>query len=88
MITPTSDNTNEVKGIIVPSLGLDYAPFDSLTISLTGKVYIVPKGYSDNYNDINREAAKNAAGLFTTNFLDVNKTFWYGGLNLGIRYTF
>ena len=72
---PTTDNASEVKGIIVPSLALDFAPSDSLTISLTGKMYIVPKGYSDNYNAVTRESVANLSGLFNTNFTDVNKTF-------------
>ena len=101
----TTDKANETKGVVVPSLSFDYTPIEKLTISLGGKFYIVPGGYSDAYSN-NAKAAANASVSDITTF-DANvlasgnlplgltpayanykQSFWYGGLNLGVRYTF
>ena len=38
-----SEKQRETKGVIVPSLAVDYNPTPNLSISLAGKFYIVPK---------------------------------------------
>ncbi|MDI9313861.1 MAG: hypothetical protein QM529_04210 [Hydrotalea sp.] len=86
--TPTTDNADQIRGVIVPSLSLDYTPTSNLTLSLAGKLYLVPGGYSDNYNPINQAAAADSVNAFTVNYTAVNKLFWYGGISLGARYSF
>lgn len=83
-----SDRATEVRGIIVPSLSLNYAAADNLVFDITGKFYLVPNGYSDNYNIANRDAAKSGAAFLSPSYNDVNKFFWYGGLNVGMQYIF
>ncbi|MDI9313859.1 MAG: hypothetical protein QM529_04200 [Hydrotalea sp.] len=106
----TTDKATETRGVIVPSLSLDYNPLPNLSVSLAGKFYIVPGGYSDNYSASQRNvAAANTANdpgtavsvstdpRFDNNSLPlglspthnaVKKSFWYGGLNLGVQYVF
>ncbi|MDI9313856.1 MAG: hypothetical protein QM529_04185 [Hydrotalea sp.] len=43
------DKATETRGVIVPSLTVDYNPTPNLSFSLGGKFYLVPSGYSDNY---------------------------------------
>ncbi|MDI9313862.1 MAG: hypothetical protein QM529_04215, partial [Hydrotalea sp.] len=103
--TATTDNATEIKGVVVPSIALDYAPLQNLTISLTGKFYIVPGGYSDAYTSDAQAAATASVsdvkafdpavlasgnlplGL-TPAYAETNQNFWYGGVNLGVQYTF
>ena len=87
-VIPTGDKASEIKAVIVPSLALDYSPSEHVTFTFTGKFYIVPKGYSDNYNPVNRAAALNGIGTFENTYTLVDKLFWYGGINFGWRYTF
>lgn len=87
---PTSDEATETKGVVVPSLTLDYAPTQNVTIRFAGKFYIVPGGYSDNYSTAARAAAdagKTSLGL-TPAYNGKDQTFWYGGVNVGVQYTF
>ncbi|MDI9313865.1 MAG: hypothetical protein QM529_04230 [Hydrotalea sp.] len=108
--TGSTDNAIEAKAVVVPSLSFDYAPLQNLTISLSGKFYIVPGGYGDSYlsstlasanatakNNTNIAGDAVAGYLANRNLLplglpptytDITKTFWYGGINLGVQYTF
>ena len=87
--TVTKDKTDEeAKGVIVPSISFDYAPSQNVTISLAGKVYIVPGGYSDNYSITAQELADQAKDLFAPAYFGVKQDFWYGGVNLAVQYTF
>ncbi|MDI9313860.1 MAG: hypothetical protein QM529_04205 [Hydrotalea sp.] len=85
---PTSDNTGQTRAVIIPSLAVDYSPAKNITLSVTGKFYIVPGGYSDNYNKANQKASAEGVGTFTTDYNAVDKLFWYGGIDLAARYTF
>ena len=49
------EKQTETKGVIVPSLAIDYNPTPNVSISLAGKFYIVPNGYSDNYDALTRD---------------------------------
>ncbi len=85
---PKSDEATEVKGVIVPSLSLDYAPSANWTVRFGGKFYIVPAGYSDNYADLNRTLANAGVASLTPSYNAVDTTFWYGAINVGAQYTF
>ncbi len=87
-LAPKTDEATEVKGVIVPSLALDYAPSANWTVRFGGKFYIVPAGYSDNYADLNRTAANAGAAFLSPSYNAVDTTFWYGAINVGAQYTF
>ncbi|MDI9313858.1 MAG: hypothetical protein QM529_04195 [Hydrotalea sp.] len=57
----STDNVTQVRGVIVPSLSLDYNPLPDLTVSLAGKFYLVPNGYSDNYSAVQQATQAIAA---------------------------
>ncbi len=86
---PTSDSNIEVKVLIAPSLALEVQPFDNLSFHVTGKVYIVPGGYSDNYAATTRAAL---ADISTFNlepaYNTVDTMFWYSSVNIGMQYKF
>ena len=108
-----SEKQKETRGVIVPSLAIDYNPTPNVSISLATKFYIVPKGYSDNYDAVTRRRNERFAvdkpdfepirgshpryllingallplGL-TPSYTAINKTLWYGGINLAVQYTF
>ncbi len=87
---PTTDKGFEVKGVIVPSLSLDYALNENFTLRFAGKFYIVPGGYSENYASLNRSVAATRLSVasFTPAHTIVNQNFWYGGLSVGGQYSF
>ncbi|MDI9313754.1 MAG: hypothetical protein QM529_03630 [Hydrotalea sp.] len=88
----------EYRGLIMPSLSLDYAPTDNLTIKLLGKFYLVPGGYSDYYNQHNIDLApccinwQNFNSLwqdhFTPSYEIITGSFWYGAFDIGLQYVF
>ena len=109
------EKQKETKGVVVPSLAIDYNPTPNLSISLAGKFYIVPNGYSDNYDKktqrlqedwaidkprldpINASTSYSGGYVLNGKFLPlgltpaytaVDKTLWYGGINLAVQYTF
>ncbi|MDI9313857.1 MAG: hypothetical protein QM529_04190 [Hydrotalea sp.] len=57
----STDKATQVRAVIVPSLSLDYNPWPSMNISLVGKFYLVPNGYSDNYSAAQQAAQAIAA---------------------------
>ncbi len=80
--------TTQVRGVVVPSLGINYGPAANWTLSLAGKFYIVPFGYSDNYTADSQAIANKTARFLSPVYNAVDKIFWYGAINLGVGYSF
>lgn len=86
---PTSDSNTEVRVLIAPSLALEVQPFDNLSFHVTGKVYIVPGGYSDNYAATTRAAFTDISTFnLEPAYNTVEAMFWYSSVNIGMQYKF
>ena len=77
------DQATQVKGVIIPKVSFNWSPFDNITFSLGGKLYIVIGGYSDYYSDAARAEAE-ARGIGYKK----DELLWYGGLEFGAQFTF
>ncbi|MGI9462241.1 MAG: hypothetical protein ACR2NY_06700 [Alphaproteobacteria bacterium] len=82
------DSASETKWVIVPALNMDYAISQNFTMRLAGKFYLVPSGYSDNYDATNQANAEAGSALFAPAYNGVEDFFWYGAVNLSAQYTF
>ncbi len=80
--------TTQIRGVVVPSLGINYAPATNWILSLAGKFYIVPFGYSDNYTAESQAVANKTVRFLSPVYNAVDKIFWYGAINLGVGYSF
>ena len=77
------DQATQVKGVIIPKVSFNWSPFDNITFSLGGKLYVVIGGYSDYYSDAARAEAKDRGIGYKKDEL-----LWYGGLEFGAQFTF
>lgn len=80
IVISRSDQATQYRFLAMPSLGLHFQLSDNFDLGFTGKLYLIPNGYSDIYNpDL---AAQLPA-------LGVKDAFlWYGSLGLSGKYTF